>query len=691
MEEARLNNRQIKLLVLQAMIFALFLYAETVSAQIMDEPEFRTAVTEDGTVYLFHTATLPLGYKYNIYRRPAGSGEQANQRLNADPVRPVASEAELRGALGPLYWDLRATLSSASDGREILYILRNEQATGMMTTFLYHRAARALGRLWVDQVAEPMQTVIYTLEVLDEFDDPIMETFTYEAELTPIQPAPPMNPRAEHEDRYVTLKWEYPSPSPGQDDKVLRFEIFEIDEEDERRKVHSDVIIRNEAEEEFDYEITVAETGRSYTYEIVAVDIAGQVSRGGETVTIEVTDNTPPSFLSAVEGFENEDGYPVITWPRATEPKASGYYIYRAESTGEEAPMERLTDDPLPVNQTSYVDSLAGQSGETELWFYRVSVVSQAGLESEPSNAAMVHRPVFNPPPPADRFEAEVLEDGRVELAWEAPEMPENFAGWVILRVELRAGVPEDAAVQITPDSLFTRRFIDEGHNGSGLNEGANYEYCLIAYNGDRFASRALTAEVSVPKTTLPDAPQNLRGINEGGFRVQLNWNPVSDLYVDNYQIFRKNEGADFNLIRELPAPELSWEDESVEHGQTYIYAVTAVDEFGNVSEHSVPDTVFVRAAGIPRTVRNVRATVLEEGVVEVRWEPVPDSNLAGYRVFRSEIATGVYEEIHSGLVEETEFTDPEGSSGMWYRVRAYDTSTNESRPGEAAQATGGQ
>lgn len=691
MEEARHNNRIHILPIGLIFIFTLLWSAVDLSAQIVEEPEFRTVVTDDGVVYLFHTAQLPLGYKYNIYRRPSGTVEQANEQLNAEPVRPATSEAELRGQLGPLYWELRTTLSGTSDGREILYILRNEPATGMMAAFLYHETARAMGRLWIDDQAVPGETVIYTLEVLDEFDDPVGESFTYETVLTPTRPAPPRNPAVDHEGRYVTLSWEYPAPQPGEDDKVLHFEIFEIGEEGKRRKVHSDIIIRNEAEEEFDYEITVPETGRSYTYEIVAVDIAGQRSPRGETVTIEVTDNTPPSFLSGVEGFENNEGNPVITWPLATEPKAAGYHIYRAESTGEEAPMERLTDDPLPVNQTSYVDSLAGQSGETELWFYRVSVVSQSGLESEPSNAAMVHMPVFNPPPPADRFEAEMLEDGRVELVWEAPEMPDNFAGWVILRRELRSGVPEEAAVQISPDSLFASRFVDEGHGGRGLNEGATYEYSLKAYNGDRFASEALTAGISVPKTTPPGAPENVRTMNEGGFRVQVNWNPVSDIYVEQYQVYRKTKEAASVLMEELPAPQLSWEDEAVEQGQTYIYTVTAVDEFGNVSEHSVPDTVFVRTAGIPRTVRNVRARVLEQGGVEIRWEPVPDSNLAGYRVFRSDIATGVYEEIHSGLIENTAFTDPGGSRGMWYRVRAYDTSTNESRPGEVARATGGQ
>lgn len=691
MEAARQQQYQYPMVeVLQVNFRILFVWAVffctagtgTLQAQIAGEPEFMVITREDGEVYLYHTTRLPLGYSYNIYRRVAGENESQNLLLNPEPLGIASSEMELRSMLGSLYWELRTTLTSASDNREILYVLRNDQSAGMMAAFLYEPVAMALGRLWIDRDTGSDNTVIYTIEVLDEFDEPIGESFTYQTELVPSKPETPSGLSLSHEGRTITLEWNYPQLS----DHTLYFNIYRLLDNGNRIKMNTDIIIRNTETDSFEHELTVARTGLEYTFAVEAVDISGQPGDLSEEITIDLIDNLPPQFLNGVEAFINDDGFAVITWPMATETKATGYNIYSADSSEENAPLQLLTPEPLPVNRISYVDSLAGASGNSELWFYRVTVVSDTGLESLVSNAAMVHLPVFEAPPPAYSIHAEMVTDREVLLTWEAPEMPDSFVTWVIMRRDLSRRAT-DVAVRITPDSLLVNRFLDDGGTELGLNEGTEYEYLIASQDGDKFTSEFVSTTITIPKVTPPDPPGNLRAFNEDGYRVRLNWNPVSDPFAEFYSIYRSQQGGEPELIQDLSLPALVYSDESVERGQIYQYTITATDSFGNSSVHSLPDTVFVRSFSTPRTVRNVRAEELEEGGVRVWWEPVPDSDLAGYRVFRSSIPTGVFEDITEELIGETEFLDLQGTRGMWYRVRAYDTSTNESRVGEAAQA----
>ena len=62
--------------------------------------------------------------------------------------------------------------------------------------------------------------------------------------------------------------------------------------------------------------------------------------------------------------------------------------------------------------------------------------------------------------------------------------------------------------------------------------------------------------------------------------------------------------------------------------------------------------------------------------------------DLAGYRVYRSDIPTGVFEPVHADLVTDTRWIDRGGTIGAWYRIRAVDTSGNESRASAPAGAT---
>ncbi|MBN1895276.1 hypothetical protein JW906_12315, partial [bacterium] len=64
---------------------------------------------------------------------------------------------------------------------------------------------------------------------------------------------------------------------------------------------------------------------------------------------------------------------------------------------------------------------------------------------------------------------------------------------------------------------------------------------------------------------------------------------------------------------------------------------------------------------------------------VTVQWERTAAADLAGYRVYRAETETGSYEMITEDPFSTLNYLDADGKSHHWYRVKAIDTSGNES------------
>jgi len=144
--------------------------------------------------------------------------------------------------------------------------------------------------------------------------------------------------------------------------------------------------------------------------------------------------------------------------------------------------------------------------------------------------------------------------------------------------------------------------------------------------------------------------------------------------------------------LARLSAPTTFFEDTTATAGRTYVYRVSAVDSVGQEGPRSTPVQFTLRDDAPPRPIRNVRAVVPDTTGsgppgVRITWGPVDAPDLDGYRVERAGLPTGAYEPVHETAPDTTAWTDPGGTIGTWYRVRALDTSGNPSRPGEPAQA----
>ncbi|WP_416147562.1 hypothetical protein ACM26V_15145 [Salipaludibacillus sp. HK11] len=155
---------------------------------------------------------------------------------------------------------------------------------------------------------------------------------------------------------------------------------------------------------------------------------------------------------------------------------------------------------------------------------------------------------------------------------------------------------------------------------------------------------------------------------------VHLSWD--EDSSAASFNVYRKEEGQDsFTLIGNTT--EASFDDEDVQLGHTYTYAVTAVNEFGVESPRSneVTAAVVDESVQAPISPDGLSVGDQSQGEVTFSWNGV--DNAVRYHVYRTRYNpedfpdTNIFERI--GETEHPTFTDEDifSPNPYYYVVRA--------------------
>lgn len=638
-------------------------------------------IIQEEDVYIYHDRWLERGEGFNIYRQDDTDAEYI--QLNEDPVRGAQRSDEFLSMVGSeIFEEVREMLRQPN----LIMTFRNLRRDEFMATTIgsaIPEVAQAIGFLYIDEDAPVNQTVSYRIEIVDEFDRPTGETFSETVTLSPFRVNPPVDLEAANDRRHITISWHYPIESGVRNEYAVHFNVYRINPgTGDPERLNEQILFRNFEDESYQLSFTAPSLNTVEQYFVTAVDPSGRESEPSETLSFEVVDRTPPSIVRDVDARVTPNDVVQVTWPVSVDPDVAGYYVYRADDMNDE--YVRLNDELLDVLETVYLDTtVVGRNS----YFYRVSAVDESGNEGERSNAAMAIVERRPPPPAPAAVFADYDEISRtVDLQWEIDHMPDNLETFIVLRrrVDDRRDRP---FTQIHHDNIRTTELIDDGEPGGILREGATFEYAVLSSNYSRTFSDTVFTELQVPNITPPDPPRNFRALNDEGFRAELSWNATTSTDADHYRVYRKQINEDeFLEIGHIPVTQRRMRDEDIQRGETYVYAVSAVDTSGNESELTTPDTLLIKSSSPPRQVRNVQARTTDEGI-ELAWEEVTSLDVTGYIVYRSDDPTGRYERVHEGVLTETGFIDNDGTADHWYRVRAVNSSGIESRRAREVRA----
>lgn len=258
-------------------------------------------------------------------------------------------------------------------------------------------------------------------------------------------------------------------------------------------------------------------------------------------------------------------------------------------------------------------------------------------------------------------------------------------------------GWTEVAIIRLdTGPSAFVRGDAVTFPDRRGLVLGRRYTYVVVAADPQGRVSPP-GSRVSVTFLPAPEPPTDLTA-EPGDAEVRLAWRAPARL-VDGaavatplaYEVLRGDapDGPLAAVTRTQPG-ETRLVDRQLENDRAYYYAVRAIRLEGPAEGEPSPRVAATPVDTTPPSPPGSLVAIPSEGAVRLVWLASPETDVAGYVVYRAEPGRP-FVRVGSTRVPQTTFTDRDVPSGTWrYVVTAQDQSAraNESRRSNEVSVT---
>ena len=289
--------------------------------------------------------------------------------------------------------------------------------------------------------------------------------------------------------------------------------------------------------------------------------------------------------------------------------------------------------------------------------------------------------------------------------------------------------LPSSPSLLATIPSAMVGRYNQQGHVqyidalqpndfAGGPSEIATY---IVRTRAAAKKSSADSNLASLPIYPVPDPIEDLKAqIMRAGVGITLSWTPPRKTPIGPtpairaYRIYRVQITApgeeseqstapqppassvesiklkqQFTQLAETPTPQ--YEDDHVDFGKTYAYVVRSVVQYDNrdlESSDSNSATITVRDIYPPSAPQGLVAVFVPKlsetpAYLELSWAINPETDVAGYNVYRSEQQGTLGTRFNPDLLLTPAFRDTSAVTGReyFYEVTAVDRSGNESSP----------
>jgi hypothetical protein len=163
---------------------------------------------------------------------------------------------------------------------------------------------------------------------------------------------------------------------------------------------------------------------------------------------------------------------------------------------------------------------------------------------------------------------------------------------------------------------------------------------------------------------------------------------PAAPPFPGGFSVYRRAGDGVYTVPLGPPTDAKSLVDTTAPLGQSVCYVVRAVASLEPIVESASSEEACVAVADIapPETPTGLSILAVAGGI-ELSWSPLPEADLAGYRILRGAPA-GAPEPIAEVAPNQTQFLDRGAVRGIRYRYRlvAFDRAGNASPPSEPAE-----
>lgn len=249
--------------------------------------------------------------------------------------------------------------------------------------------------------------------------------------------------------------------------------------------------------------------------------------------------------------------------------------------------------------------------------------------------------------------------DGSIKLSWAEND---SYSGYYVYRSDDGGKnyrkLNDLPMVTMTPANAYTEAqpsFLDT----TAINY-TNYLYQVRGVTAFAELSEAVEIIAMAKDKKAPLAPRINKPEQISGTEIKLSWdmqNPPEDLR--GFAVSRSNNslhGFQFVTLDLLSKDTREYIVNLSNTSQAY-FNIAAVDTAGNIS-FSVPVLASLINDAPPAIPTGLAGEINEKGIVTLSWNPGLESNLAGYRVLRTNQANHEYLQITNKVYKDTIFTD---------------------------------
>ncbi|WP_329571897.1 fibronectin type III domain-containing protein [Streptomyces sp. NBC_01361] len=408
---------------------------------------------------------------------------------------------------------------------------------------------------------------------------------------------------------------------------------------------------------------TVPATGDTYAYEVRAYDKAGNTSAGTADQYVTTADRTGPAAPTGLTAHGDLPGM-VIEWKPVTD--ATAYELYeKSATTGAYTLLKRQSG-------TSYTHYVAADATRHT---YAVRAVDAAGNPSAYS-ATVTSDGIDRTAPAAPTSLDATVDTSQVWLSWRVPSSMrdelDNDARFVVYRAQGTSLGADRTRIDCqnettTLDSSSGTYLVQCADRAAALDTA--YTYGVAVRDGAGNESAVSDTVTVTTSDRVPPRPVTGLKATPRGDGTLLSWDkPAGGEDIVAHHAQRGVRQADGTVKWQGPyLPCVDGKDDplailciDVPDGETYVYAVTAEDKWGNelrITDPSVPNVTSTElslepadAVGSdPGPIAGGGGWRATEDISGAYWrctDPTPCADITEFRISRWSQETGTYEPL---------------------------------------------